>query len=210
MPPFELLLPFIVATSVFAFIPGPGMFYMSIQTMARGRKAGWLSAAGFHLGAYLHIFAAAFGITFLLKTVPVLFVVLKLLGAGYLIWMGLRMVLDARTTPPAGRPRADPTAWRAFRDSLAVEILNPKTALFFLAFLPQFASPAAAAPLWLQIVILGTLANLAFTATDAVCIAFSDRLAAWIAASRGLARIGRRVGGGLFIAMGLHLALRND
>ena len=88
MPPFELLLPFIVATSGFAFIPGPGMFYMSIQTMARGRRAGWSSAAAFHLGAYVHILAAAFGVTVLLQSLPFLFFALKLASAAYLIWMG--------------------------------------------------------------------------------------------------------------------------
>jgi len=210
MPPVELLLPFFVATLVFAFIPGPGMFYMSIQTMARGRKAGWLSAAGFHLGAYLHILGAAFGISVVLTAAPVLFTLLKLLAAGYLVWMGVRMVGHGGGNMPVVGPLPDRTGWQAFRDSLAVEVLNPKTALFFLAFLLQFASPQASAPLWLQIVVLGFLANAAFSLTDAVCIAFSERLVLWASASRTAARIGRRIGGSLFIAMGMHLAFRNE
>lgn len=210
MPSLEMLLPFLVATTVFAFIPGPGMFYMSVQTMVRGRQAGCLSAAGFHLAGYLHIFAAAFGITILLQAVPAFFVVLKLLGAGYLIWMGVKMIWEARKQGVVPTLPPQPPALRAFKDSLTVEILNPKTALFFLAFLPQFAAPEASAPLWLQIVILGALANFAFSATDVLCILFSERLALWAARSRGLARIGQQIGGSLFVALGLQVALRNE
>ncbi|TQV81852.1 LysE family translocator [Denitrobaculum tricleocarpae] len=210
MPSLELLLPFLLATAVFAFIPGPGMFYMSIQTMVRGRQAGWLSAAGFHLAGYLHILAASFGITILLQAVPVFFEAMKLLGAGYLIWMGVKMIRDARREGRSPELPPQPPASRAFKDSFFVEILNPKTALFFLAFLPQFASPDAAAPLWLQIVILGALANLAFSATDVICVLFSERLAAWASRSRGMARIGQEIGGGLFVAIGLHIALRSE
>jgi threonine/homoserine/homoserine lactone efflux protein len=86
----ELLLPFFVASAVFACIPGPGMFYAAAQTIAHGRRVGWLSAIGFHLGGFVHIMAAAFGMAILLKTVPVLYVIVKLLGATYLIWLGIK------------------------------------------------------------------------------------------------------------------------
>ncbi|MDA1309995.1 MAG: LysE family translocator [Proteobacteria bacterium] len=210
MPPFELLLPFIIATSVFAFVPGPGMFYMSIQTMARGRRAGWLSAAGFHLGAYVHIFAAAFGATILLQSLPFLFSTLKLAGAAYLVWMGVKIILDSQSWVAGPKLAPQQSARLAFKDSLTVELLNPKTALFFLAFLPQFASHEATAPIWAQIVILGACANIMFSATDVICILFSERLAVWASSSRAIARIGRRIGGSIFVAMGLHLALKSD
>ena len=209
MPPFEILLPFVIATSAFAFIPGPGMFYMSIQTMARGRSAGWLSAAGFHLGAYVHIVAAAFGVTVLLQSLPFLFFALKLAGAAYLIWMGVKIMLDRQSRVTGTKLFPRQSARQAFKDSLTVELLNPKTALFFLAFLPQFASPEAAAPISAQIVILGACANLMFSATDAICILFSERLALWASASHRMARVGRQIGGSVFVAMGLHLALKN-
>lgn len=210
MPPFELLLPFILATSIFAFVPGPGMFYMSIQTMARGRRAGWLSAAGFHLGAYFHIFAAAFGVTILLQSLPFLFFALKLAGAAYLIWMGVKIILDSQSRVAGAKLAPRQSARLAFKDSMFVELLNPKTALFFLAFLPQFASPEASAPIWAQVVILGAFANTMFSATDVLCILFSERLAVWASASRGMARIGRQIGGSVFVVMGLHLALKSD
>jgi hypothetical protein len=141
VPPFELLLPLIIAKSGFPFIPGPGMFYMSIQTMVRGRGAGWSSAAAFHLGAYVHIFAAAFGVTVLLQWLPFLFLALKLAGAAYLIWMGVQIILDGRSTVAGIDAAPRQSARQAFKDSLVVGLLNPKSALFFLAFLPQFASP---------------------------------------------------------------------
>jgi len=209
MPSFELLLPFIIATFGFAFSPGPGMFYMSIQTMARGRRAGWLSAAGFHLGAYVHIFLAAFGVTVLLQSLPFLFSALKLAGAAYLMWMGVKIIFDRESRITVTKQVSPPSARQAFKDSLTVELLNPKTALFFLAFLPQFASPEATAPIWAQIVILGACANVMFSATDAICILFSERLAVWTSTSRGMARIGRQIGGSVFVGMGLHLALKN-
>jgi len=162
MPAFELLLPFLIATSGFAFIPGPGMIYMSIQTMARGRRAGWSSAAAFHLGAYVHIVAAAFGVTALLQSLPFFFLALKLTGAAYLIWMGVKILLDDRSRVAGTELGPQQSARQAFKDSLTVGLLNPKSALFFLAFLPQFAFPDAAAPIWAQIVILGTCANVMF------------------------------------------------
>ena len=151
MPHFELLLPFIIATSGFAFIPGPGMFYMSVQTMARGRRAGWSSAAAFHLGAYVHILAAAFGVTVLLQPLPFLFLALNLASAAYLIWMGVKIILEGQSRVAHAELAPRQSARQAFNDSLTVGLLNPKSALFFLAFLPQFASPEAAAPMWAQI-----------------------------------------------------------
>ncbi|GAB5468355.1 MAG: LysE family translocator [Rhodospirillales bacterium] len=210
MPPLDLLLPFLLATALFAFLPGPGMVYMSIQTLARGRRAGWLSAAGFHLAGCLHIMAAAFGITLLLQAQPLLFAALKLAGAAYLIWMGVKLFLDGRSGAKVTDPEPRKSTRQAFRDSLIVELLNPKTALFFFAFLPQFTATDAAAPLWLQILLLGLLANLAFSLTDGLCILFSEWLAIWASTSRRLARVGRSLGGGLFIALGLLTATRSD
>ena len=210
MPPFELLLPFIIATSIFAFTPGPGMLYMSIQTMARGQNAGWLSAVAFHLASYVHIFSAAFGVTVLLQTLPFLFVALKVAGAAYLIWMGVRMIKNSGDRIALTELDPQKSARQAFKDSLTVELLNPKTALFYFAFLPQFTSPEASAPIWVQIAVLGTFANFAFSITDGVCILFSKKLAVWAAASQKMTRIGRQVSGSFFILMGLHIAVRND
>src|SRR3546814_12216711 len=126
------------------------MFYAAAQTIARGRRAGWLSAAGFHLGGYVHISAAAFGLAIVLETVPVLYTVAKLAGAVYLIWLGVRLFLSPR---PLGRSLVGSEVRpysHAIRDSIIVEVLNPKTALFLLAFLPQFTHLSAPLPAWDQ------------------------------------------------------------
>lgn len=206
MPSFELLLPFIVATAVFASVPGPGMLYAAAQTIARGRRAGWHSAMGFHLAGYVHIAAAAFGLAVLLETIPLLYTALKLFGAAYLIWLGLRF-LRARSGPPAAATRIEARPrGRALRESLTVELLNPKSALFFLAFLPQFTDPAAAFPVWAQILVLGTAVNLLFSTSDVVCVLLSDRIARLFAASRSAQRWAQRAGGGILVALGVNLA----
>ena len=206
MPPVETLIPFLIATSVFAFTPGPGMFYMAIQTMAHGAKAGWLSSFAFHLASYIHILLAAFGITVLLKTAPFLLLVLKLAGAAYLVWMGVRMLLRNSEVSHSSPQLAPKPSSQAFKDSLTVEILNPKTALFYFAFLPQFTSPDAVADIWLQILLLGTIANVMFSMTDVVCILGARLVAARAASSNFVASWGRKIGGGVLIGMGAKVA----
>lgn len=206
MPSLDLLIPFFLAAAVFACVPGPGMFYAAAQTIARGRRTGWLSAVGFHLGGYVHISAAAFGLAIVLETVPVLYTVAKLAGAAYLIWLGVRFFVSPRPlgSSPAGT-EARPYR-RAIRDSIIVEVLNPKTALFFLAFLPQFTDLSAPMPVWAQILVLGSIVNLMFTATDAVCVLLSEKVTRRLVASQRASRLTQRVGGSILVALGVKLA----
>lgn len=206
MPSVELLIPFFVATAIFACVPGPGMLYAATQTVARGQRAGWLSAAGFHIAGYAHILAAAFGLAVLLEAVPVLYAIVKFAGAGYLIWLGVRLFrAPGRTAETTVRP-AITTHRRAIRDSIAVEVLNPKTALFYLAFLPQFTDPAAALPIWGQILVLGAIVNGMFSVTDAACVVLSARMTRLFIASQAANRLARRIGGGILVALGLNVA----
>ena len=163
MPSVELLVPFLAATAIFAFTPGPGMLYLAVQTMAHGARAGWLSSVAFHLASYLHIFAAAFGVTVLLKTAPILLILLKVIGGCYLIWMGIRLWKRPRSEVPTVQSSNAQPSRQAFRDSLTIEILNPKSALFYFTFLPQFTTLNATSPVWLQILTLGIIANVAFS-----------------------------------------------
>ena len=206
MPSFDALLPFFVASAIFACVPGPGMFYAAAQTVAQGSRAGWLSAFGFHLGGYVHILAAAFGLAIVLKTVPVLYVAVKLAGAAYLIWLGIRYMRGFKSRPVTPDARAS-TGRKAFRDSVLVEVLNPKTALFYLAFLPQFTDGSASLPVWAQIVVLGAIVNTVFSMTDAVCIVLSDTVTRSITASRRVERLAQCLGGGVMIAFGINLAV---
>lgn len=210
MPSTEHLIPFFVAALVFAFVPGPGMFYTAAQTLAAGRAAGWWSALGFHVAGFGHIAAAAFGASALLAVMPALFTAMKLAGAAYLIWLGIRYLRSLPAPARAASPPPAPTARQALRDSIAVEAVNPKSALFFLAFLPPFADPAAAWPIWQQIVVLGMIVNTLFSVSDAVLIETAHGMARRLRSSRRRVVAMRRVGGGVLVLMGINLALARN
>ena len=204
MPPPELLVPFFLATAVFAFVPGSGMLYAAGQTLALGRRAGWWSALGFHIAGLGHIAVAAFGVPTLLAIMPVLFVAVKLAGATYLIWVGVRYI----RSPPLAVSAAHPgTEQKALCDSIVVEVLNPKSALFFLAFLPQFTDASAALPIWLQIVALGLIVNTVFTISDVILVEALHAMTRRLRESARFILFLQRFGGGLLVALGVKLAL---
>jgi threonine/homoserine/homoserine lactone efflux protein len=205
MPPSDLLIPFFVATAIFACVPGPGMFYAAAQTMALGRRAGWYSAIGFHIAGFGHIAAAALGISVLLQTTPKLFVAMKVAGALYLIWLGVRYLRGRTPLVAEGSSNSSRTARKALRDSIVAEVLNPKSVLFYFAFLPQFTDASAELPVWIQIVVLGIIVNLMFTVTDAILIEISHGAMRTLKASR-IALLVQRIGGGILIALGVNLA----
>ncbi|MDP3526408.1 MAG: LysE family translocator [Hoeflea sp.] len=208
MPPIELLIPFLITTAVFAYIPGPAMLYATAQTIARGRKAGLMASLGIHLGCYAHVAAAAAGLSILFHAVPWLYMAVKLAGAAYLVWLGVSLLRGASakaTVEPGVLPRS---GRRAFVDSMTVEILNPKTAIFFMAFLPQFIDASASFPVWLQFVILGTLVNLMFSSADIVCVLLAGALIGRLRQSGSTQRLMQRLGGTVLVGLGTHLALQ--
>lgn len=206
MPPLDLLIAFLLAASIFAYMPGPSTLYAAAQTIAHGRRAGWFAALGLHLGGYVHIFAAAVGLAVLLDAVPALYLAFKLLGAAYLIWLGIRMFLARQATGLIDAPKREKTARRTFWDSVAVEVLNPKTAVFYVAFLPQFADPGAAFALWAQLLILGIVVNVMFSSADILCVVLADRITGLFRASARANTIAQRIGGSILVALGLTLA----
>ncbi|MEO1092044.1 MAG: LysE family translocator [Pseudomonadota bacterium] len=206
MPPWDLLAAFAVATAVFAYVPGPAMLYAAAQTLVGGRGRGFRAALGIHLGGYVHVIAAAFGLAAAFALVPVLFVVLKLVGAAYLVWLGIGMIVG-KAQPQSTGDGAPPAA---LTQSAIVEILNPKTAIFYLAFLPQFTDPAAALPLAVQLLVLGTIVNVVFSSADVVVVLVTAAgRHAW-QSWRGTATIARRLGGALLIGLGVRLALERS
>lgn len=209
MPSADLLIPFFLASAVFACVPGPGMFYAAAQTLASGRKAGWWSALGFHIAGLGHVAAAAFGVSTLLALVPTLFTVMKLVGAAYLIWLGIKYLRGARLLVSAPRKPPAPTVRKALRDSVIVEAMNPKSALFYLAFLPQFTDSSAELPIWVQIVILGMIVNAMFSVTDAILIEMSH-VATKLRSSERFVLALQRLGGGVLITLGVNLALARN
>lgn len=197
---------FAVATLAFACMPGPAILYMTSQTLAHGRRAGLHAALGIHLGCYAHILAASAGLAALLHHAPTLYLTLKLAGAAYLIWLGGSMILGRRrsggSTEEVGEARP-----KVLRDSIIVEVLNPKTALFFLTFLPQFVDPSASLPVGLQFFILGMIVNLVFSTADVLAVLFASLLLGALGQGRGQ-RLMPRVCGSILVGLGVMLVAR--
>ena len=206
----DVLLAFALATAVFAYFPGPALLYTVAQTLARGRRGGLMAALGIHLGGYAHVLAATLGLSALFRHVPELFLVVKIAGALYLVWLGIGMLRsgdDFATLPGAASGVPAKSVPRALVDSFIVELLNPKVALFFIAFLPQFVDPAGSLPVWAQFLILGVIVNVAFSSADLIAVLFTSALAGRLKRSGRALRIARRVGGALLIGLGARLAL---
>ncbi|MBD3664312.1 LysE family translocator [Sulfitobacter aestuariivivens] len=207
MPGSETLIAFFVATAVFAYMPGPGTLYAAAQTISRGSRAGTMAALGLHLGGYVHVLAAAFGLALIFQAVPTLYVLLKLGGAAYLIWLGVRMFRAPAIQSVETKSLAARTPRRAFWESVTVEVLNPKTALFFLAFLPQFTDPAADMAIWLQLLVLGTIVNIMFSSADLACVLMADRLMRKLHQSSRASVWAQGMGGSILVGLGGKLAL---
>jgi len=206
MPSFEILLAFLITTAIFAYLPGPAMIYVSAQTIARGQWAGLMAALGVHLGGYAHVVLAAFGLAALLLAVPTLYMVVKIAGALYLVYLGLMMILRRGKSDQADEPHTK-SAKRAFFESISVEVLNPKTALFFISFLPQFVSLDASLPLWAQMLILGTIVNVMFSSADLACVLFAGWMLKRLTAASARSAWLPRIGGTFLIGLGAKLAL---
>lgn len=207
MPAIDVLITFFVTTALFSLIPGPSVFYALAQTLAGGRRSGLLAALGVHLACYGHIMAAAAGLSILFHAVPAIYLAFKLAGAGYLIWLGYRMFM-AKAVDAQGIRIPARSHRQVFRQSVVIEVLNPKTALFFLAFLPQFVDPGAAFPIWLQFLLLGTIANLVFSITEVTYVLLADLMSAKLQKSAPAQRAMQRVGGTILVGLGTHLALQ--
>jgi threonine/homoserine/homoserine lactone efflux protein len=206
MPSWETLLAFATVTLVIAYFPGPALLYTAAQTIAHGRKAGLMAMLGIHLGCYVHVVAAAFGLSAVFKHVPELYLAVKLVGALYLVWLGIGMIRSRLGASEMEAVAPAKTVRRALIDSFIVEVLNPKVALFFIALLPQFVDPAAALPVWAQFLILGIIVNFAFSSADLVTVLGASLVMKTMKASRAGFALGRWLGGSLMIGLGLKLA----
>ncbi|MGY6248879.1 LysE family translocator [Bosea thiooxidans] len=205
MASWETLVAFATVTILVAYFPGPALLYTAAQTISHGRKAGLMAMLGIHLGCYLHVFAAAFGLSAVFRHVPELYMAVKIAGALYLVWIGIGMIrsrLGAADQPLAPAK----TVKRALLDSFIVEVLNPKVALFFIALLPQFVDPAGSLPVWAQLLILGVIVNFAFSSADLVTVFGASFVVGAMKKTRAGFALGRWVGGSLMIGLGLKLA----
>jgi threonine/homoserine/homoserine lactone efflux protein len=195
---------FLLAAITIAVIPGPGIFYVTARTLSGGRRAGIASTLGTALGGLVHAVAGGLGVSAIILASAQLFTGLKLAGALYLIWLGIRTFREAGKMPPA---QASPAgAARAFREGVVVEALNPKTAAFFLALIPQFLEPAAGHPA-LQFAALGLISVALNTLADVIVVVMAS--AARNRLTSGPRLVQRlRQGSGIFLAgLGFSLAL---
>ena len=201
---------FLAAALLLAVTPGPGIFYVAARALAGGRAEGVASSFGTGLGGMAHVLAGALGVSALVLASAELFAALKLLGAAYLAWLGLRTILTARedALAAAGGQTGSPPVGvrRAFREGVLVEALNPKTAAFFLAFVPQFVDPAAGG-VALQFGVLGVVSVALNTAADVLVAFAAGGVRGGLAGRPGLVRRLREASGAAMVALGLALLL---
>ena len=206
MPDPIVMLGFVSASLVILLSPGPGVAYVTARSLSQGRKAGLISALGLSAGAFIHVLAAIVGLSSILLASATAFMAVKFAGAAYLIYLGVRMIL-ARPAKAATAEVSEPAPLsRLFADGVAVSVLNPKIAIFFLAFLPQFIE-ADGAPVALQILFLGTIYCALSVITDGGYALLAANVREWIGGKLRLKTMSRVLNGGVFIALGIQTAL---
>jgi threonine/homoserine/homoserine lactone efflux protein len=208
MPTLHTVAVFAAAVVVFAVVPGPAVFYIVTRSVSQGRRAGVVSAASIASGTFVHVVAATVGLSALLASSAAAFSIVKYAGAAYLIYLGVK-ALRSRPAEAAGPDVAGQSLWQVFREGWVVAVLNPKTALFFLAFLPQFVDPARG-PVALQLMVLGVLLVVIAAASDTSYALLTGSASAWLRSRAQLLRRGRLVTGGAYITLGVVAAVAGE
>ena len=208
MPEPSTLAVFVLAAVALLITPGPAVLYIVARSVEQGRWAGLVSALGVHVGTLVHVAAAALGLSALLVSSALAFDIVKYLGALYLIYLGVRRLLtsDAAAASSAAAPRS---LRRLFTQGIVVNILNPKTALFFLAVLPQFVDPARG-QLGLQILCLGLIFVALGVVSDGLYAVLAGTAGGWLKRGGRFLRIERYVTGGVFVGLGLTAAFAGN
>lgn len=195
---------FLATALLIAVVPGPGIFYVAARTLAGGRGEGLASSFGTGIGGLVHVLAGAAGVSALVMASADAFTLLKLAGAVYLVWLGVKTLREARLDAPAAV--ATTGAASALRQGIVVEALNPKTAAFFLAFIPQFVDPAAG-HVAIQFIVLGLITVSLNTAVDVVVAFAASRARDGLVSRPTLIRRLRQGSGLVLCGLGASLAL---
>lgn len=206
LPSHSQLLFFVSAAAILLAIPGPAVLYIVGRSIGQGRNAGFVSALGIGVGTLVHTAAAAVGLSALLVSSATAFSVVKYLGAAYLVFLGIQRLRSKESLAAAADPAAPRASLtRVFMQGIVVNILNPKTALFFFAFIPQFIDPARG-HVAMQIASLGVLFACMGTTSDSIWAFFSSSVAGWLRGNPHWMRNERFVSGGILISFGLATA----
>lgn len=205
MPPIENLLAFVAASFVLIVIPGPGVLFVIGRSIALGRRAGLLSVLGNAIGNIPAILATAFGIGAIVASSIVAFTVLKIVGAAYLVWLGIQAIRHRRDhfAGPAPSPKS---RWTLLRQGFVVGVTNPKTIAFFVAVLPQFVDPHAGA-VWLQLLALGLIFQVLAVVCDSTWALAAGTARMWFAGAPKRLSALSGTGGFMMIGLGGALAL---
>ena len=205
LPAWPLLTAFLLASLVLAVTPGPGVLYIVARSISQGRGPGIASMAGVALGNLVNAIGAAVGLSALFAVSSTAFAIVKYAGAAYLVYLGVKALRSASPRSAVPEAACEARVVPVFRDGFLVALFNPKTALFFAAFLPQFMNPSAD-PVW-QSVTLGTLFVLVAATTDTVYVIGAARLKRVLSGSSGMRRFGQYAVGGTYIGLAVVAAV---
>lgn len=208
MPELTQLHLFVLASLALLIVPGPAVLYIVARSVNQGRLTGVVSVAGVQVGALVHIAAAAFGLSALLLSSALAFNAVKYLGAAYLIYLGLRKLFSREAAHGDHRDvvvESEPLR-RVFAQGIVVNLLNPKTALFFFAFLPQFVDPSKG-PIALQILLLGALFVCLAMMSDGAYAVLAGSLGNWLRTNRRFWQGQRLFAGTVYIGLGVTTAV---
>jgi threonine/homoserine/homoserine lactone efflux protein len=206
MPEHPTLALFLVASAALLLTPGPAVLYIVARSIDQGRGAGVVSAFGVGAGSLIHVVAAALGVSALLVSSSLAFAAVKYLGAAYLIYLGIQKLREREPAETDGRTSTPRKLSRIFWEGVVVNLLNPKVALFFFAFLPQFIEPSGGAVAG-QLLLLGGLFVAMGIGTDSLYALLAGSAGRWLKRSRWFGRGQRRVVGGVYLTLGVTTAL---
>lgn len=209
MPDIQNIGLFVSASLVLLLVPGPAVLYIIARSAEQGRKAGLVSVLGIHVGTLVHIAAAVIGLSAVIAASAHAFTVVKLAGALYLVYLGVQTIRGAGANGRGEGPAPQRSLRRVFWDGTVVNVLNPKTALFFLAFVPQFVDPAAGNATS-QLVTLGLLFVALGIVTDGVYALAGGAVGGWLENRPHLDRNRRVASGVIYIGLGITAALSGN
>lgn len=201
MPAIETLFTFALASLLLSISPGPSNLYIMARSINQGHKAGFAAAGGMAIGSFIYVLATALGIAVIFQYSPMAYTLLKLAGAAYLIFLGIQYFYLANDIGDQNSPIKPRPLVKIFRQSIVVELTNPKTALFFLAFLPQFVNLTVSS-ITSQLLVLGVVYAFIAFACDLCVAKLSGQLGKWLSQHHGFILWQDRLSGSLLICLG--------